>query len=422
MDWSSTYRLFSRNRFDPMEIFAEIIKETINELEPTSDINISIDDTILKKTGQKVPGTSWRRDPLGPKFKTNFIWGLRFLQVSMSMPESGSNSRSRGVPIVFKHCPTVKKLKKTAGEDEKKEFVEQKKKQKLSVKGSESLSEVRKMLDQQGFENRTLHASVDGSYTNKEVLKHMPERTTLTGRIRKDTKLFSLPDSSANVGRKKVYGNRLPTPEEIRQSDKYEWTEVKAWAAGKIHDFKVKIVKNVRWTSAGERHILQLVVISPLGYRLTKSSKILYREPAYLICTDNKLKIEKLLQSYLWRWEIEVNFREEKSLLGCGQSQVRNPHSVESVPAFIVAIYGLLQLASKRSERINDTLIPRSLWYPKKSGRRTTTGDMLNNVRTQLWCKAIDMSFSDFVFKESCLRSLRNISDHWTSATFFSRN
>jgi hypothetical protein len=27
--------------------------------------------------------------------------------------------------------------------------------------------------------------------------------------------------------------------------------------------------------------------------------------------------------AYLWRWEIEVNFREEKTLIGCGQSQVR---------------------------------------------------------------------------------------------------
>jgi hypothetical protein len=422
IDWSSAYRLFSRNRIDIQMIFAEIIKEAIKELEPFSDIVISLDDTILKKTGRKVPGTAWRRDPLGPKFSTNFIWGQRFLQVSMAMPESGNNSRSRGVPIMFKHCPTVKKPGKNAGEGEKQVYHEEKKKQKLSLKGSESLNEIRRTLDQQGFNERILYANVDGSYTNKEVLKNMPERTTLTGRIRKDTKLNSLPESSLKVGRKRVYGQRLPTPEEVRQSDKYKWEEVKAWAAGKTHNFNVKIIKNVRWTSAGEKHILQLVVIRPLGYRLTKSSKLLYREPAYLICTDNDLKIEKLLQAYLWRWEIEVNFREEKTLLGCGQAQIRNPFSVESVPAFVVAIYGMLHLAAKRSAKIDDTLIPRSLWYPKKHGKRTTTGDIINNVRTQLYCRAIDINFSGFVSNENCLRSLRNKAVHWTSATFFSRN
>ena len=66
---------------------------------------------------------------------------------------------------------------------------------------------------------------------------------------------------------------------------------------------------------------MKLVIIRPLAYRLTKNSRLLYRQPAYLICTDTELEIEKLLQAYLWRWEIEVNFREQKTLLGCGQAQ-----------------------------------------------------------------------------------------------------
>jgi hypothetical protein len=47
---------------------------------------------------------------------------------------------------------------------------------------------------------------------------------------------------------------------------------------------------------------------------------MLYREPAYLICTETGLGIEDILQAYIWRWEIEVDFREEKTLLGCGQA------------------------------------------------------------------------------------------------------
>jgi len=36
-------------------------------------------------------------------------------------------------------------------------------------------------------------------------------------------------------------------------------------------------------------------------FELTDGAKLLYRKPAYLICTDNELAIEKLLQAYLWR-------------------------------------------------------------------------------------------------------------------------
>jgi len=76
-------------------------------------------------------------------------------------------------------------------------------------------------LDDQGYKDKELVVGVDGSYTNKEVLKNLPQRTTLVGRTRKDTKLYALPGPQSGAGRKRVYGERLPTPEEIRQSDQY---------------------------------------------------------------------------------------------------------------------------------------------------------------------------------------------------------
>ncbi len=207
----------------------------------------------------------------------------------------------------------MKKPAKSATPEQLDVFKEQQRIAKLSNQGVLRIRQLRWKLDLEG-ENRKLLVSVDGSYTNGTVLKSLPKAVTLIGRIRKDTKLYELPDNVAGVGRKKIYGNQLPTPEEIRTSDKFSWQKVKAWAAGKTHDFDVKVVKNVRWRSAGEMNTMQLVVIRPLGYRLTKNSKILYRQPAYLLCTDSNLPLEDLLQAYLWRWEIEVNFRDEKTL------------------------------------------------------------------------------------------------------------
>src|ERR1039458_8519113 len=44
---------------------------------------------------------------------------------------------------------------------------------------------------------RQLLVSGDGSYTNRTVLRQLPERTTFIGRIRKDAKLFlALPPTS----------------------------------------------------------------------------------------------------------------------------------------------------------------------------------------------------------------------------------
>ena len=423
MDWSSAYRLFSQHRVDTSRLFDVTRSGVLQELGQQQSIVVHMDDTILKKTGRHIPGTAWRRDPLGPPFQTNFIWGQRFLQISMALPDHQGCCQSRAIPIDFHHCPTVKKPGRTAAEQDWTNYKEQQRKFKLSKQGSERLKQLRDGLDNQGAKDRQLVASVDGSYTNEEVLKNLPERTTLIGRIRKDTKLYAFPVEQPGSGRKRVYGDRLPTPEQVRQSDQYPWQEVNAWAAGKEHKFNVKVIKNVRWRSAGQRHNLQLVVIRPLGYRLTKFSKMLYREPAYLICTDNELNIDKLLQDYLWRWEIEVNFRDEKTLLGCGQAQVRNPESAELVPAFIAAIYAMLHLAAHRSLKMsNQALLPRPKWYLKKEGKRHSTGDLINNLKAQAWTKAIGMNFSGFVNQELETQSRRNTANPFTSAMFYMRN
>lgn len=423
MDWSSAYRLFSHQRVDTAELFKVVRSGVLQELGSQPMIVAHMDDTLLKKTGKHIPGTAWRRDPLGPAFHTNFTWGQRFLQISLALPDHQGCCQSRAIPVDFHHCPTVKKPRKTAEPGDWAYYKEQQRKLKLSQKGCECLHELRDGLDKQGAFDKQLVVSVDGSYTNNNVLRDLPERVTLIGRIRKDTKLYTCPRQGSDLGRKRVYGDRLPTPEQVRQSEDYPWQEVRAWAAGKEHLFNVKVIKKVRWRSAGQKHDLQLVVIKPLGYRLNQSSRVLFREPAYLICTDNELPINQLLQDYLWRWEIEVNFREEKTLLGCGQAQVRNPESAERVPAFISAIYALLHLAAFRSLKTsNQTLLPRPKWYQQKEGTRHSTGDLLNNLKAQAWTKAIGLNFSGFVNQELKTRSRRNVSNPFTSALMYARN
>jgi hypothetical protein len=199
---------------------------------------------------------------------------------------------------------------------------------------------------------------------------------------------------------------------------------VRAWTAGKEHIFYVKVVKNLRWEKAGGKQNLQLVIIRPLHYRLTKKSRLLYRDPAYLICTDTYLEINKLLQAYLWRWEIEVNFRDEKTLLGSGKAQVRNEKSVANLPAFIAAIYSYLLIAShktyKKTNRVN--VLPRPKWYPVKNEQRLSTSEIINLLRSQLWAKALGCdSFSGFVKQELETRSRKNYASPLSSAIFYCR-
>jgi len=422
VDWSSAYKLFGQGRFVVQEMFNVARESILQELDSNQMIIAHMDDTIIKKTGKKVQGAAWRRDPLGPAFQTNFIWGQRFLQISMALPRNTGICQSRAIPIDFHHCPSAKKPGQKASEQDWIEYKEKQKLTKLSIQGSQRIQLLREDLDKQVGSHRQLIMSVDGSYTNKTILKTLPENVTLIGRIRKDTKLNRLPDQQPRLGRKRVYGDQLPTPEQIRQSDLYCWQQVEAWAAGKPHTFDVKVVKDVRWRTAGEKHDLQLVIIRPLGYRLTKKSRILYRQPAYLICTNNNLDIQKLLQAYLWRWEIEVNFRDEKTLLGCGEAQVRTAQTVANVPAFIVATFALLHIAAHRSFKNNEQIaLPRPRWHPKKKHQRLSSCEIVNLLRTQMWAKAIGTNFSGFIKQQYQTRSLSNVANPFTSAIFYMR-
>lgn len=406
------------------EMFDVSKQEVIKEIDSEQMLVAHMDDTILKKTGKKIPGTAWRRDPLGPPFQTNFIWGQRFIQISLALPSHKGLSQSRAIPVDFHHCPTAKKPGKKATELEKQNYKELQKQLNLSIKGVERIRKLRESLDNNGAKGKELYLSVDGSYTNRNVLKNLPEGVTLIGRIRKDTRLHKFPEHSNNIGRKKIYGDRIPTPEEIRQADNIEWKEVNGWVAGKEHTFNVKVVKDLRWENAGGNHNLQLVIIRPLRYRLTKKSRLLYKNPAYLICTDTNLDVEKLIQAYLWRWEIEVNFRDEKTLFGSGKAQVRNEHSVENVPAFIAAIYSYLLIAAHKTYKKLDRkkILPRPKWYPPKNDQRLSTGEIINLLRSQLWAKALGCdSFPAFVKQELETRSRKNYANPLSSAIFYVR-
>jgi hypothetical protein len=394
-DWTRAYRLFAKERFDMTCLFTPIRQAVLQALEPGAPFVALLDDTRLRKRGRKVYGTSWRRDPLGPRFQTNLLWGQRFLQFSAALPEGPLPCRARGIPIEFLHCPTPPKPGKKASEGEQQAWRRAKRESKITTLAAERLKELRAALDEDpSGKERVLVACGDGGYTNTRVVKNRPPRTTFIGRIRKDAKLHALPPDppAGGRGRRRLYGAPMPTPEQIRQDPEIPWIQVQAWAAGKTHGFDIKVVRDLRWRGAGTSNLV-LVVVRPLGYRLAKGSRVLYRQPAYLICTDPNMPLTQLLQAYLWRWEVEVNFRDEKTVLGAGEAQVRTPQAVWRVPALIVAAYSYLMLATRDCYKESaGSPLPRPKWQKPVSGQRITIHQMQGLLRSALWGKGLGLT------------------------------
>ncbi len=400
-DWSADYRFFSKERFDPNCLFDTVRKGILDDLGAGSPFLVAMDDTITRKKGRKIPGTSWRRDPMSPRFQTNLVWGRRFIQVSALISSDIPDGPGRAVPIDLTHAPTLAKPKKAVSAQEKTEYRREARARSLSQQGVDRLKDLRSKISNDGEPDRPLWVTVDGSYTNTTVLKQLPEKTTLIGRIRCDACLHPKhnPDLDKAKGRTRLYGVEEIRPQQILENSNIGWQTVPVYAAGKIHNMRYKTVAPLLWRPAGADRPLRLLVIAPLAYRLNRSSRILYRRPAFLICTDPDLAPDEILKAYVKRWDIEVNFRDEKQLLGFDEAQVRNPSSACIAPKLAVAAYSFLLLAATRSFGVNGipSAIPQPKWRAKTKKPRASTMDLINHLRFELWGRAIgSTSFSGF--------------------------
>ncbi len=397
-DWTADYRFYSQERFDDAAIFDLVRKILESHLDQPQALVTAMDDSLLRKSGRKVFGVRYVRDPLSPPFNVNFVRGLRVLQISAALPDG--NGAARMVPVDFQHAVLPPKPSRKASPEELKAYQEERAKRNINKVGVERIERLRQQMDQSGSAQRQLITSVDGRFTNRTVFQALPERTTLIGRLRKDAVLHFLPQAQPQKGRKRKYGSLAPTPEQLLKDETTPWQEVRACACGQMHPFKLKRLQAVVMRMNRAAMTVQVMVIKPLGYRLTAGGKLLYRQPAFLVCTDPELSVEEFLQDFLWRWDIEVNFRDEKTTLKIGQGQVRNENSTQTAPALGVAAYSLLLLAATQTYGKNG--IPdrqhQPKWYHRRKDQRATTNELINQLRIELWASSLRPGhFSDFM-------------------------
>jgi hypothetical protein len=393
-DWTADYRLYSCNRIDAAQLFAQVRRGAQQSLAQEEALTVAMDDSILRKSGRHIPGVGYRRDPLSPPFHVNFVRGMRFVELSALTRQQDGFCRM--IPIDFQQAPLPARPPRNACHERQQEYKAALAAANINCLGLERVCTLRQQLDQDSELSgapRHLRVVVDGRFTNAKLLKNLPANTTLIGRIRRDAKLFFLPQGQAATGRKRLYGQAAPTPEELLSNSSLEFQLVQAQLGARSCQFRVKVLRPLRALQAGGQKDLQLLVIAPLGYRLRKGSKLLYRQPAFLICTDPSLSIQTLLQNYLWRWDIEVNFRDQKTLLGIGEAQVRNAHSVQAQPAMGVAAYGLLLLAAAQA---NLQALSQPKWRSDCEPKRLSTASLLNLLRHELWNASIKKTFSHF--------------------------
>ncbi len=343
--WSGHYFLYSRCQWDPQQLFVPILRQALAWC-PGRMVGMAVDDTRLRKSGRLIPGASYQRDPLSPPFHTNFMLGLRFLQTSLLVPlHRTAQASCRALPVRFEEVSVVKKPGKRATQEAWKEFYRERKLKNLSARFVQTMPQLRAALDTAGGPDKRLVLAVDGSFCNRTVFAASVPGVELIARSRKDAVLCL----AALPGSHRIYDTTKFTPEQVRKDDAIVWKTTKLFYGGKRRRIRYKEVPQVLWQGGAKRRPLRLLVIAPTPYRKRLSSRLYYRDPAYLLTSVIHGSVRALLQIYLDRWQIEVNHREEKDTLGVGQAQLWNPISVPKQPALAVAAYSALLLAGLKA-------------------------------------------------------------------------
>ncbi len=378
--WQSEYKLFSRSKWNPQALFDPIVEGALPFFHGAL-VGVAMDDTKLHKTGHCIEQAFVQYDPLSPPFHANLILGLRFLQASLLVPLHRLGEFScRALPIRFEESSPVKRPSKRDGEHARKEYEKLRKQRNLSTHAVQMMSNVRACFDAAGAAKKIIMFALDGSFCNKTVFRALRDRVQLIARARKDAKLCL----RAPEGSRRFYAEEKFSPEQVRQDESVPWKTTKIFYGGKRRKIRYKEIKNVYWQGGAGRLPLRLFVVAPTPYRKRKSSRLYYRQPAYLLCTDLRHGAKQLLQIYFDRWQIEVNHREEKDTLGVGQAQLWNPVSVPKQPPLAVAAYSALLLAALKAfgpER-NEAYAPLPRW--RKSAKRPSCLDLITLLRKEI--------------------------------------
>ena len=385
-DWSADYAFFSKRLWDPKKLFGAFFKEALRYSQWPHDLVVCVlDDTIRKKSGLHIPAVRTLRDTASLPFHVNLTRAIRFIQFTLLVRPAGLYEAVRGIPVWFQEASPAKKPGRRASEKTHQAYKKEQMERRLGVLARQGVDLLLKWLKEiPGKESSRLLIVADGGYCNRTFLGDLPEEVLVVARTRKDLRLYSpVTDPNAH-GRPRIYGERLPTPEEMRRSEEIPWRTARIFGAGAWHDVRLKVVGPVLWKTGTGARPWYLIIVAPLRYRKTKHGKLLYRQPAYLLCSYvEDVPVEVFLQAYFFRPEIELNNRDEKTLMGLGEAQVRSERSVRFEPAFTVLIYAVMLLASLVAYgpwRTDDYLKP-PRWRKKDKRRRPSTMDILMLMR-----------------------------------------
>lgn len=403
--WNSWYRLFTLGRFPYEAARAVMLQETLQHVGADELYVVAGDGTQTPRSSRRMEGSGWLRNMRTPPFMVGIHAAQRWFNGSWMLPPQAGYSRA--LPIYWQPAFTVKSQPEVHPPQTEPEAA-------LGF-----LRWLRTQMQHGGRPDQRMLFVGDGAYDSLTLWQALPEGVTLLARSAKNRALYHLPPPPApgQRGRKRLYGERAPSPQQVWQETKdtqpTDWRAITLHVRGIDRHLHVK-VRGV-FVRKGAAHCpLFLIVVRGKDNPNTR------REPLPFLVnaqqTDDgrwqlPLPLETLLFWAWQRWELEVCHRELKAGFGLGHKQCFNPHAAVASVQWSAWVYTLLVLAGYRTFQLTHAPPVPTRWW--RGSKRWSLNTLWRLYRSAFWQQdqfhaLYTVSPPNWDEKETRLRALRN--------------
>jgi hypothetical protein len=345
------HRFFSAARWSADQVGLALLEVIVARLlDPAAPIRLVVDDSLFKRRGRKVFGTSWHYDTAATGHRRT-AWGNCWVVVGVLVQLPFAAHRQVCLPVLARLWQP-----RQPGHS------------KLDLAG-ELVS-----LIAGHHPDRQVHLVADAAYAGR-ALRGLPQGVTVTTRLRADAALYALPGprQPGQRGRPRVKGDRLPELVVLAAQTGRAWQQATVRCYGTPRTVALHSLTCLWYTVFGAQPVRVVLVRQPGqpdGYELA------------LVSTDLDATPAELIERYASRWSVEVLFEEARQVAGVGQARNRSRRAVERTVPFglvcvrlVVCWYALcgqpaLDVAARRA---------RAPWYRTKHA--VSFADMLTALR-----------------------------------------
>lgn len=360
--FSSFHRFFAAASWLTDEVGVVVVRLVERHIAKDQPVIVAIDDTLGRHTGKEIAAASMHRDPLLSTGKRlYFHWGHLWVVAGITIRIF---DKSWCLPVLFR---LYRGKKRCAAE-------------KRSYRKTPELAAdlIRILADV--LPHRRIIVVGDAAYTNNSVIKRRPRNVTVIGRCRLDAAIYEPAPirRAGQMGRPRVRGAKLPSPEARLASGKIRWQSVRVNVYGKTATVKVLVIDALWYVAAGSE-VMRLVVVRDFpGHE---------RDDVF-VCTDPTMSAEAIIETFANRWAIEVTFHEVKGKLGFEDPQNRTDLAVERTAPFALWMYSLVVLwYLTAGQSLRAARRPSMPWYRAKAA--PAFSDMLATLRRASWSQRL---------------------------------